>query len=204
VTSPRPSGVCQQLPGLLDIGRALRSGGDLGHVLSAVAAGFSRASGFGTVVVNLRRPAWDDFEVVLAYGCDEAAAALLGKTTSWSDWEPILADEFEHGSAYFIPAGTRDWHGDMVSFISDIAASGDPRAWDAEDALMVPLIASTGELLGIVSVDEPLDGRRPDAAQLEQIALACNHAAAAVEHAQATAAARRHSAAVEHLLTCSL
>ena len=41
----------------------------------------------------------DDFEVVLAFGCDQAAAALLGKTTSWSDWEPILVDEFEPISA---------------------------------------------------------------------------------------------------------
>ncbi len=203
MTPSRPSGVSEQLRGLLDIGRALRSGGDLGPVLTAIAAGVRRATGFDAVVINLRRPAWDDFEVVVALGSEEAEAALMGATTTWADWGAFLADEFEHGGAYFIPAGSIDWSEDMASFVPEIAKSDDPDAWDAEDALMVPLLAASGELLGIVSVDEPYDGRRPEPAKLELIALACEHAAAALEHAQATAAARRHSAAVEHLLRVS-
>ena len=40
------------------------------------------ASGFGTVVVNLHRPAWDDFETVVVEGSDEARDALLGQTST--------------------------------------------------------------------------------------------------------------------------
>ena len=36
-----------------------------------------------------------------------------------------------------------------------------PDAWDPGDALLLPLRGTDGEVLGIVSVDEPLSGRRP-------------------------------------------
>jgi diguanylate cyclase (GGDEF)-like protein/putative nucleotidyltransferase with HDIG domain len=188
----------------LDIGRALRSGGDLEAVLTAIAEGLLRATGFKAVVINLRRPEWDDFEIVVSLGEeDDAYEALMGATTTWADWGPFLVPEHETAGSYFIPAGTMDWSFDHASYVPDRPASDDPRDWHPEDALLVPLTDSDGELLGIVSVDEPVSGRRPDAAQLELVALACAHAAAAIEHAQATAAARRHSAAVEHLLRVS-
>jgi diguanylate cyclase (GGDEF)-like protein len=63
--------------------------------------------------------------------------------------------------------------------------------------------SATGLLLGVVSVDDPIGGRRPSDAQLEVLSAVCGHAALAVEHAQATADADRHRAAVQHLLRVS-
>jgi hypothetical protein len=71
------------LQALLEIGRAMRAGGDLQPVLAAVAFAVRRATGFGTVVINLHRPAWDDFEVVVVEGSEEARAVLIGATTRW-------------------------------------------------------------------------------------------------------------------------
>jgi hypothetical protein len=70
----------EALHALLDIGRAMRAGGELQPVLAAVASAVRRATGFGTVVINLHRPAWDDLEVVVVEGSAEAAAALMGAT----------------------------------------------------------------------------------------------------------------------------
>jgi hypothetical protein len=47
----------EALLALLEIGRAMRAGGDLQPVLAAVASAVRRATGFGTVVINLHRPA---------------------------------------------------------------------------------------------------------------------------------------------------
>jgi diguanylate cyclase (GGDEF)-like protein/putative nucleotidyltransferase with HDIG domain len=193
----------EALNALLDIGRAMRSGADLQPVLAAVASAVRRATGFGTVVINLHRPAWDDFEVVVVEGSVEARSALMGATTRWLDWGALLQERFDRGGAFFIPAGSADWAMDGATFLPDIEPSDDPDAWHAEDGLMVPLRDSDGELLGIVSVDEPADGRRPDGPALQLVAAVCDHAAAAIAHAQATAAARRHSAAVGHLLRVS-
>jgi diguanylate cyclase (GGDEF)-like protein/putative nucleotidyltransferase with HDIG domain len=188
---------------LLEIGGALRSGGELEAVLAAVASAVRQASGFGTVVINLRRPAWDDFEVVVVEGNAQARAQLLGVTTTWREWGALLHERFAEAGAYFLPAGSADWSADIATYIPDLPPSDDPDAWSAEDALLVPLRTGAGAFLGIVSIDEPEDGRRPDAAALALVAAVCEHAAAAIEHAQATAAARRHSTAVEHLLRVS-
>src|SRR4051794_6792820 len=191
------------LQGLLEIGRALRAGGGVEAVLAAVAGAVRQATGFSTVVINLRRPAWDDFEVVVVEGSLRAREELLGLRTASAEWEDLLEERFEHAGAYFIPEGSTDWSDDVASYVPDIAPSDDADAWDAEDALLVPLRGASGDLVGIVSIDEPADGRRPDEAALELAAAVCDHAAAAIEHAQATEAARRHSAAVEHLLRVS-
>ena len=139
----------------------MRAGRDLQPVLAAVASAVRRATGFGTVVINLHRPAHDDFEVVVVEGSAEAAAVLMGATTRWEEWRGLLHQRFDHGGAFFIPAGSMEWALDGATFLPDIAPSDDPDAWDAEDGLMVPLRGSAGDLLGIVSVDEPVDGRRP-------------------------------------------
>jgi aminoglycoside/choline kinase family phosphotransferase len=64
----------------------------------------------------------------------------------------------------------------------------------------VPLQSSAGELLGILSVDEPADGRRPGDEQLDLLVGMSQHAALALEHAQQAAAAERQRVAVDHLL----
>ena len=79
-----------QLRGLLDVARAARSGADRKSVLDTVARAISRALGYRTVVINLRRRAWDDFEVVLVLGSDEAREMLLGVTSSREDWDILL------------------------------------------------------------------------------------------------------------------
>ena len=68
---------------------------------------------------------------------------------------------------------------------------------------MVPLRSASGEVLGIVSVDEPVTGRRPAQVELELLSAVAAHVAIAVEQAQSAAEGRRHRAAVEHLLRVS-
>jgi hypothetical protein len=57
-----------RLRGLLDVAAAVRSGGDVGSVLEAVAGAIAGPLGYRAVVINLYRPAWDDFEVVVVLG----------------------------------------------------------------------------------------------------------------------------------------
>jgi diguanylate cyclase (GGDEF)-like protein len=190
-----------RLRGLLDVAAAVRSGDDLPAVLASVAAAVAGPLGYGAVVINLSRPAWDDFEVVVVLGNEESQALLMGQTSRRSDWDPLLAPRFLNHGAYFIPAGEYDWSRDgLRAYTPEIAIVDDPRAWHPDDALMVPLRAASGEVLGIVSVDEPITGRRPDQVELELLSAVAAHVAIAVELVQSTAEARRHRAAVEHLL----
>ncbi len=177
---------------------------ELGPVLQQIAGTTARSLGFRTTVINLHRPAWDDFQTVVVHGSDEARRVLLGQSSSWEDWTPLLDARFERGGAYFIEHDAFDWSQDgLLSYVPEMSTLEGPDAWHPEDALFVPLRSAAGEMLGILAVDEPLDGRRPTDEQLDQLGAAASHAALALELAQQAAAATRQRAAVEHMLRVS-
>ena len=179
-------------------------GPDLQATLSRVAASVCDALGFATAVINLYRPAWDDFETVVVHGSPQAREVLLHSTSTAAEWALLLDERFNTYGAYFIRHGTFDWDQQVeLSYVPEIEVSADPGAWHPEDALFVPLRASTGHVLGMLSVDEPADGARPDQPRLEALVAVASQAALAVEAAQHAAAASRHRAAVEHLLRVS-
>ena len=178
-----------------------RSTYEVEPVLRAVARTMQACLGFGTVVVNLHRPAWDDFETVVVEGSADAREALLGQTSSTGDWVDLLDPRFDRRGAYLIEHGTFDWSQDrLTSWVPDAAPSADPGDWHPEDALFVPLRSAAGDILGILSVDEPADGRRPGDERLDLLVGVAQHAALALEHAQQAAAAERQRVAVDHLL----
>jgi diguanylate cyclase (GGDEF)-like protein len=202
--SPGDPGALARLRGLLEAARAVRAGGDLQPLLEAIARAISVSLGFGTVAINLHRPAWDDFEVAIVHGSDDARRVLLGTTRSWEGWQTLLDPRFERSGTYFIPHDQFEWDTqELVTYVPPASFAATPEDWHPEDALFVPLRSATGRLLGVVSVDEPINGRRPSDAQLEVLAAVCGHAALAVEHAQTTAEADRDRAAVQHLLRVS-
>jgi diguanylate cyclase (GGDEF)-like protein/putative nucleotidyltransferase with HDIG domain len=170
-------------------------------VLRAVARTMQACLGFGTVVVNLHRPAWDDFQTVVVVGSEDAREVLLGQTSSAADWAPLLDPRFERRGAYHVKDGEYDWSQDpLTTWVPPVPVSADPDACSPEDALFVPLRSAAGDILGILSVDEPADGCRPDDEKLDLIVGVAQHAALALEHAQEAAAAERQRVSVGHLL----
>src|SRR6478752_7019077 len=176
----------------------------LGPVLQQIARTTAATVGFRTTVINLHRPAWDDFQTAVVHGSEEARRILLGQSSTRADWDPLLDERFARRGAYFIESGSFDWSADgLLSYIPEIEGATGPDVWHPEDALFVALRSSDGDVLGILSVDEPHDGRRPSDHQLDVLVGAASHAALAIELGQQAAAATRQRAAVEHLLRVS-
>ena len=94
------------LRGLVEVTRLLRAREDLPALLDAVARTIGESLGYGTVAVNLYRPAWDDFEVTTVYGNEQAREVLLGNARPLDDWTVLLAEPFERRGAYVVLAGT--------------------------------------------------------------------------------------------------
>src|ERR1700751_5848494 len=191
------------LRGLVEVTRLLRAREDLPALLDAVARTIGESLGYGTVAVNLYRPAWDDFEVTTVYGNEEAREVLLGNARPLDDWTVLLAEPFERRGAYVVLAGTVDWDPLGPSHVPQGHPSSGPDAWDPEDALFVPMRDQHGSLLGIISVDEPVSGRRPTDDELEILVALVDHAALALEAARESAASARHQRALEELLAVS-
>lgn len=193
-----------RLTGLLEVTRLARSADDLDALLPAIGQAVAESLGYRTVVISIYRPAWDDFRVEAVHGSQEGREALLGKERTWAEWSPLLDPDFEHHGVYLLPWDKFDWSKDTtISYVPDIPMSDDPDAWHPEDALFVPLRRSDGEVLGIMSVDEPINGRRPSDEVLRVLSALADHAAQAVEGAQSAAVAARHRKALEHMLRVS-
>ena len=80
MTPAGEAGTLSSLRALLDVAAVVRSRADLQHLFEEIASTTAQALGFLAVVVNVYRPAWDDYEVVVVEGDDAAAReALLGE-----------------------------------------------------------------------------------------------------------------------------
>jgi diguanylate cyclase (GGDEF)-like protein len=193
-----------RLTGLLEVTRLARSADDLDALLPAIGAAVAESLRFGTVVISIYRPAWDDFRVEAVHGSEDGRQALLGRERTWAEWSPLLDPDFERHGCYLLPWDQFDWSKDTtVSFVPDLPTSDDPDAWHPEDALFVPLRRSDGEVLGIMSLDEPHNGRRPADDDLRVLSALADHVAQAVQDARSSAEAARHRKALEHMLRVS-
>lgn len=183
--------------------RLVRTVEQLPELLEAIARTIAETLGFRTVVINLHRPAWDDFLVTTVHGDEGARAVLAGKIRSAAEWTVLLDERFLCRGAYVIPAGAVDWDALGPSYVPDAEPGIGDDAWHPEDALFLPMRDSSGRVLGILSVDEPLSGRRPTQEQLDVLVSLADHAALAVQSAQERAEAERHQLALESLLAVS-
>jgi diguanylate cyclase (GGDEF)-like protein len=207
---PRPRGgagvaardFASSLRSVLEIAKAVRSGADVDSVVDAIARVVGETLGFHTVVLNVYRPEWDDFYVATVHGDGPVRDALLGSVYEWSSWTPLLDERFARAGAYFIPNDAFDWSQDVGNrFVpaGEPAVAG-PEGWHPNDELFVPLEHSDGQIAGIMSFGDPVDGRRPDDVQLAIAVALASHAALALEAAQERARSQRHQHGLEQLL----
>jgi diguanylate cyclase (GGDEF)-like protein/putative nucleotidyltransferase with HDIG domain len=193
-----------RLNGLLRVAAVVRSQEDLQPLLQGVAATAAHELGFRAVVVNLRRPAWNDLEVVVVVDhANRGAARLLGEFIAMEDLEQMLDPRFDRGGASFIPHEEFDFsHMAMEVDVGSVRGEG-ADGWHPEDMVIAPLRAADGTVLGFLSLDDPDDGRRPTDSLMASLVAVAAIMASAIEHAQLAAEAARHRAAVEHLLRVS-
>jgi PAS domain S-box-containing protein len=199
----RQSTIFSRLRGLLEVTRLVRIGEELPELLAAIARTVSDSLAFRTVVINLYRREWNDFVVTTVYGSDEAREALLGQVRQVGDWDPLLDQRFLQRGAYLVPAGEFNWENHLATYTPNLPLSDDPNAWHPDDALFAPMRGADGQLLGVLSVDEPISGRKPTGDEIDVLVAVSEHAALAVQAAQEAARAKANREALERLLAVS-
>jgi hypothetical protein len=168
---------------MLAVSRAAASGSGVMPVLEAVGKTIRSELSFQVVAINLLDRERAELDTVLVLGDDDARQTLLGTVSPWSEWEHLIDSQHTRCGAIWLPVGTYDWD-ETTTWKPAATAAYDPDAWDPDDMLLLPLRDSAGEILGIVSVDQPLTGRRPDDAELTVLTAVADHAGLAIEQAQ--------------------
>ena len=200
------SALTRRLDALLELARVSRES-PLDVVLETVADVVESVVGFSTLVVNIYRPEWDDFHVVLVRGPQESADALMHTCTSRERWlDDVLqpAIEIVPGAFLLLAENHEVWARIDNVFTPRLDLLPDvPDQWLAEDGLFVTLKASDGRLLGILSLDCPVSRRRPTKDDLEMAVAVANHAALALESAHDATQNGRQRQTLTNLLDVS-
>ncbi|MFD9539099.1 diguanylate cyclase CdgB [Streptomyces sp. NPDC060022] len=172
----------------------LNTARSLADTLQTVADGIVAGLGYELGCVNLVRP--DGDLVVAAFAGNAAAEALItGRVGSRESWERRLSMGEAWDGLRFIPH-TEGW----VLLDDDVpqwhTEGPEPRfedEWHPLDRLYAPMYASGGglDLLGVISVDRPRNGRRPGAWGREALQMYASQAAIAISNARLRANMQR-------------
>ncbi len=117
----------------------------------------------------------------------EAAAPFLAQDAPAGDILSLLRDEFRLSRSYFLPAerAGKAFEGTSIPQWTPVLTTVSKDGWRAGDELLVPLIERrTGDFLGFLSVDDPIDGRRPNAEVVEILEIFADQAALAIENSR--------------------
>ncbi|ALO94553.1 diguanylate cyclase [Streptomyces hygroscopicus subsp. limoneus] len=170
----------------------------LADTLQTVADGAVSALGYEMAAVNLVRQ--DGDLVVAAFSGNSAAEALItGRAGSRESWDRRLAMGERWGDLVFIPH-TEGWvldDDDVPQWYTDGPEPRFEDEWHPSDRLFAPMYtpgvqgATCGELLGVISVDRPRNGRRPGAWGREALQMYAFQAAIAISNARLRANMQR-------------
>jgi diguanylate cyclase (GGDEF)-like protein/PAS domain S-box-containing protein len=157
-------------------------GRPLAETLQAVADGVVGALGFGTAAVNFVLPD-GNLRVSALTGPPEARAALLGKVIPRYVIDDLLARSETWGALRFAPHGT--YLVDPVfEWVPESQGPVDEHGWHPEDALLAPMYDADANLVGLISVDDPVDGRRPSPLTCELLEIFAVQAGIAISVAR--------------------
>lgn len=131
--------------------------------LQSIVETFAEVSGFDVVGVSAVR---DDgyFHLLCLVGPDDARERLLD---SLAPVEPLLValeNAEDWGTFKFVPHDRHRLDIERWGWTSSTTFPSDDGAWHPENLLIAPLHGADGELIAVVGLDEPRDGRVPDAA----------------------------------------
>jgi diguanylate cyclase (GGDEF)-like protein len=188
---------------LVELARSARED-PLDKVLNTVAQTVHRVAGYRSGVLNLYRPAWDDYQMAVLVDRDDGIEEMQGRTNSRADFDRLWTMADERLPGVFFVSDPAFWEGmDNVIYPTDWAPSDDPDAWGEYDGLFVLLHGADGNLLGNLSIDEPVSGRRPSDTALRVLRAISSHAAYALDNARRTERAADMARIVSTLLSAS-
>lgn len=141
------------------------------NTLASIAQGIQSATPFSVVLVSLYDAKTELLTRVVARGIDEVTfAKLQAHQQPWISVAQLMKSEFGLGKLYFIPFDkVPSLPADVQLLTTMTAASQKQNAWSPDDILLIPIFDDVQNPLGLISVDAPRDGLRPDRVTLETL-----------------------------------
>jgi len=113
---------------------------------------------------------------------EEITKKLIGHTMPFSTLEPFINNQYQLERSFIIPHGDRRWK-DIATkyFYIPPAQKRVKTEWKPYDAILTPLIAPSGQTIGLLTLDMPKDGTYPTKSLIKPIGLYASMVAWAIE-----------------------
>jgi len=157
--------------------------------------------GWRRVVISLRDENLEGTDLVTAGLTKEETKLLLKRKAPGRIWRERLGPKFERfkiGEFYYlpwsdtwireyvhrVPPGTSLEEATTYAGVPSRLSPANMVDWHPQDMLYAPLHTPEGRIVGILSMDDPLDGRKPTRESLAPLELFLHQAAMVIENAQ--------------------
>lgn len=182
----------EHLSQILHISNLLKIHFEPRAILARVAQGIREGLGFKTVLISLYLPEEHCFERIAQAGLDDRWEKIRADRPPEDTFLPVLVEKFRVGNC-FVVRHTEYAESPYDVLPSTLKETKEPGDWHAEDMLLVPLVDRDERLLGVISVDEPEDGKVPSLDTLQALEVLANQTVTALEGAQVHARTRRQA-----------
>jgi PAS domain S-box-containing protein len=179
-------GISKKLESLMKSSAVMLRTMDMRKRLKTVAVAV-REQGWRRVVISLRDEDLNTTDVVTAGLTPKEEQYLKGHQAPGDVWRKRLSSMFERyrlGEFYYLP-----WSDPLVReqfkyALTSKVPKEETVDWNPDDLLYIPLLLPSGQVVGIMSIDDPVDGRRPTKESLAPLELFAHQAAVAIESAR--------------------
>jgi PAS domain S-box-containing protein len=179
-------GISKKLESLMKSSALMLRTMDMRKRLKTVAVAV-REQGWRRVVISMRDGDLNTTDIVTAGLTSKEEQYLKGHQAPGDLWRKRLSSMFECyrlGEFYYLP-----WSDPLVRqqfkyALSSKVPKKDTVDWNPDDLLYIPLRLPSGQVVGIMSMDDPVDGRRPTKESLAPLELFAHQAAVAIESAR--------------------
>jgi PAS domain S-box-containing protein len=191
--------ISKKMSGLMKSSAALLDSTDLHERLQTILEVVCE-QGWRRAVITLKDENLETTDIVTAGLTKEDEEHLWSHQPPGRVMRKRLSSMFEHyllGEFYYLP-----WSDPLVQeqfkyAIPSKMQKKNSSDWDPDDLLYIPLRLPGGRVVGIMSMDDPQDGRRPTKASLAPLELFAHQAATAIENGKLIQQVREYAQHLE-------
>lgn len=183
----RRAGQVQQI---FTLSQLLREGASLDELMEEIAYNISETVGFRLVVLNVFEEEHEAYRIRGHAGfplgqIEERIRELVPADAV----KNLLQEKYKLGNSYFLPGESQqEWRDETIPFIDsemlNQPADENLRNWTADDLFVIPMYGTSDQMLGFISVDDPIDGRRPTLDTVELLEVFATQGAFMIENFQ--------------------
>lgn len=143
----------------------------LDQTLQVIARGIQEATPYQVVLISIVEAETNLLRRVTGVGLSqEVLNEFLTRKQPLASVQSFIRPEFKVSRSYFVPHEKAPLMSpDLHHVILDLKTDQTPNSWNPEDVLFIPLENAESQIVGLISLDNPSNGLRPDIAVIESI-----------------------------------